>query len=123
MDKEEYRQKLDELTRYVGEKDYGNALQIVNGIDWRRVKNINTLSMVAEVYEINKDYKKAKEILILALGRASIGKNILYRLVEVCLKLGDTDEAEKYFDSDEKRQCLASEYAIDMGGQVLGLSA
>ena len=97
LDKEEYRQKLDELTRYVGEKDYGNALQIVNGIDWRRVKNINTLSMVAEVYEINKDYKKAKEILILALGRASIGKNILYRLVEVCLKLGDTDEAEKYF--------------------------
>nr|WP_027870712.1 hypothetical protein [[Eubacterium] cellulosolvens] len=102
MDKEEYRQKLDELTGYVGDKDYENALQIVNSIDWRRVKNINTLSMVAEVYEINKDYKKAKEILILARGRASIGKNILYRLVEVCLKLGDTDDAEKYFKDFSK---------------------
>jgi tetratricopeptide (TPR) repeat protein len=97
LDKEEYRQKLDELTGYVGDKDYANALQIVEEIDWRRVKNINTLSMVAEVYEINKNYKKAKEILILALGRASIGKNILYRLVEVCLKLGENEEAEKYF--------------------------
>ncbi|MDY5112828.1 MAG: hypothetical protein SPE66_03850 [Bilifractor sp.] len=97
MDKEEYHQKLDELTAYVREKDYENALSIVDSIDWRRVKSINTLNMVADVYEVNKDYKSAKDILVLAYSRASIGRNILYRLVEVCIRLNQIDEAEKYF--------------------------
>ncbi len=97
MDKEEYHQKLDELTAYVREKDYENALSIVDSIDWRRVKSINTLNMVADVYEVNKDYESAKDILVLAYSRASIGRNILYRLVEVCIRLHQIDEAEKYF--------------------------
>ena len=97
MDKEEYHQKLDELTSYVREKDYENALNIVDSIDWRRVKSINTLNMVADVYEVNKDYESAKDILVLAYSRASIGRNILYRLVEVCIRLNQIDEAEKYF--------------------------
>ena len=97
MDKEEYHQKLDELTAYVREKDYENALSIVDSIDWRRVKSINTLNMVADVYEVNKDYESAKDILVLAYSRASIGRNILYRLVEVCIRLNQIDEAEKYF--------------------------
>ena len=97
MDKEEYHQKLDELTSYVRDKDYENALNIVDSIDWRRVKSINTLNMVADVYEVNKDYESAKDILVLAYSRASIGRNILYRLVEVCIRLNQIDEAEKYF--------------------------
>jgi hypothetical protein len=97
LDKEEYHQKLDELTSYVREKDYENALNIVDSIDWRRVKSINTLNMVADVYEVNKDYESAKDILVLAYSRASIGRNILYRLVEVCIRLNQIDEAEKYF--------------------------
>ena len=97
MDKEEYHQKLDELTGYVREKDYENALKVVEEVDWRRVKSINTLNMVADVYEVNKDYAKTKEILVLARSRASIGRGILGRLVEVCLKLGEIDEAERYF--------------------------
>ena len=97
MDKEEYHQKLDELTGYVRDKDYENALQVAEQVDWRRVKSINTLNMVADVYEVNKDYAKTKEILVLARSRASIGRGILGRLVEVCLKLGQIDEAERYF--------------------------
>jgi len=102
LDREEYHQKLDELTSYVREKDYDNALNIVDSIDWRRVKSINTLNMVADVYEVNKDYESAKDILILAYNRASIGRNILYRLVEVCIKLNQIDEAEKYFKEFSK---------------------
>ncbi|MGN0363124.1 MAG: hypothetical protein ACI4ET_09820 [Bilifractor sp.] len=102
MDREEYHQKLDELTSYVREKDYDNALSIVEEVDWRRVKSINTLNMVADVYEVNKDYESAKDILILAYNRASIGRNILYRLVEVCIKLNQINEAEKYFKEFSK---------------------
>ena len=63
MDKTEYHLKLDELTRCVQEQDFNNALQIAESIDWRRVKSIRTLSMVADIYEVNKDYRNCKDII------------------------------------------------------------
>ncbi len=97
LDREEYHQKLDELTGLVKKKDYEGALAVVEEIDWRRVKSINTLNMVADVYEVNRKYEQAKKILVLAHDRAPIGRGILYRLVELCIKLGDLDDAERYF--------------------------
>ena len=97
MDKAEYQQKLEELTALVQKEDFQGALPIVEEIDWKRVKSIRTLSMVADVYEANKDYKAEKRILQIAYSRSSIGRGILYRLVEVCLALGETEEADRYF--------------------------
>ena len=97
MDKVEYQERLEELTTAVQKKDYDRALSIVEGIDWKRVKSIRTLSMVADVYEAKKDYSNEKRILQIAQSRASIGRSILARLVETCLKLGEVDEAERYF--------------------------
>ena len=98
MDKLEYREKLEELTSYVNDKDYEKALPIVEEIDWKRVKSVKTLSMVADVYDAVKQYEDSQQILKLALTRSSIGRNVLSRLVEVSLKLGQLDEAEDYFD-------------------------
>ena len=97
MDKAEYQLKLEELTMYADRQDYKNALRVAESIDWRRVKSIRTLSMVADIYEVNKDYKSCKNILLLAYDRASIGKSILYRLTEISLKLGDLSEAEDFY--------------------------
>lgn len=97
LDKTEYRMKLDELTDLVERQDYRGALQIADSIDWRRVKSVRTLSMVADIYEMNKEYERCKEILLLAHDRSMIGKMVLYRLVEISLKLGDTEDAAEYF--------------------------
>ena len=97
MDKTEYNQKLDELSVCLQNGDYAQALEIVDSIDWRRVKSIRTLNMAADVYERNKEYQKEKEVLKIAYNHSSIGRNVLSRLVEVCLKMGDIDEAERYF--------------------------
>ncbi|MDO4622320.1 MAG: hypothetical protein Q4B22_05135 [Eubacteriales bacterium] len=102
MDKEEYRQKLEELNGYVRDKDYEDALAVVEQVDWRRVKSINTLNMVADVYEVNKEYEKAKNILVFAHNRSSIGRGILYRLVDISLKIDDIDDAERYFKEFSK---------------------
>ena len=59
MDKAEYQAKLEELTSYVRDRDYESALSIVNEIDWKRVKSVQTLSMVADVYEANRQYDDA----------------------------------------------------------------
>ena len=67
MDKAEYQVKLDQLKVLVADQDYDGALDVVKGIDWRRVKNIRTLCMVADVYEANDMLEDSRRILLLAL--------------------------------------------------------
>nr|WP_296052384.1 hypothetical protein [uncultured Blautia sp.] len=98
MDKEEFRVKLGEINKLVEGQDYKGAMQIVDSIDWRRVKNVRTLCVVGEIYAANKRYEESKEIFLLAYHRAPIGKNILYRLIEVSLKMGQISEATEFFD-------------------------
>ena len=97
MDKAEYHLRLEELTKCVEERDYAGALAIVENIEWRRVKSLRTLNMVADVYEANKRYRECKDILLLAYDRATIGRSILYRLVEISLKLGELEEAVDFY--------------------------
>ena len=98
LDKEEFRVKLEEINYLVEQKDYKGAMNVVDSIDWRRVKNVRTLCVVGEIYAANKRYEDSKEIFLLAYHRASIGKNILYRLVEVSLKMGDVSDAVEYYE-------------------------
>lgn len=98
LDKEEFRVKLGQINKLVETQDYKGAMQIVDSIDWRRVKNVRTLCVVGEIYAANKRYEESKEIFLLAYHRAPIGKNILYRLIEVSLKMGQISEATEFFD-------------------------
>ena len=98
LDKEEFRIKLEEINKLVQEKDYKGAMNIVDSIDWRRVKNVRTLCVVGEIYAANGRYEDSKEIFLLAYHKASIGKNILYRLVEISLRMKDIAEAEEFFE-------------------------
>ena len=98
LDKEEFRIKMEEINRLVDEKDYKGAMEVVDSIDWRRVKNVRNLCVVGEIYAANKRYEDSKEIFLLAYHRAPIGKNILYRLIEVSLKMKDIEEANEFYE-------------------------
>ena len=98
VDREEFQIKLDEINSLVSRKEYKAALEIVNSIDWRRVKNVRTLCMVGEIYAVNKKYSESREIFLLAYHRSQVGKTILYRLVEVSLKMKDFKEAQEYYE-------------------------
>ena len=98
LDKEEFGIKLEEINRLVEQKNYKDAMEVVDSIDWRRVKNVHTLCVVGEIYAANKRYDDSREIFLLAYHRAPIGRNILYRLIEVSLKMKDIDEAMEYYD-------------------------
>ena len=107
LDKEEFRVKLGQINKLVEAQNYKGAMQIVDSIDWRRVKNVRTLCVVGEIYAANKRYEESKEIFLLAYHRAPIGKNILYRLIEVSLKMGQISEATEFFD--EYREVAGSD--------------
>lgn len=98
MDKTEYHLKLEEINRLVDAQDYEGALTVADSIDWRRVKSVRTLCMVADIYEVNGELEKSMQMLQLARKRSSIGKMILYRQVELALKMGLYDDAVKYYN-------------------------
>jgi hypothetical protein len=112
MDKYEFNIKVEQIKKLVGKDDYETAMKIADTIDWRRVRNTNLLSMVAMVYEKNKEYQEAKGILLQAYERAPIGKRLLYKLAELAIKEGNIEEAEAYYKefgdlaSDDPRQQL-----------------
>ncbi len=98
MDKYEYKLKLEQLKNLVEEKDYSTAAEIADTINWRKVKSATTLCMVGEIYDRNKQYENSREILLMAYDRATVGRNIIYRLALVSMKMGNLEEAKEYYD-------------------------
>ena len=87
MDKYEFNIKVEQIRKLVNKGDYETAIKIADGIDWRRVHNANLLSMISQVYEKNKEYGYAKDILLMAFERAPVGKRLLYKLTELAIRL------------------------------------
>ena len=97
LDKYEYNLKLEEINRLVDDDNYEEAAEIADTIDWKRVRNVRTLCMVSEIYEANGRLEDSKDILMKAYRRTQMGRNVLYRLTEVCIKLREFDEAVEYY--------------------------
>lgn len=97
LDKNEYNLKLEEIDKYVNQGNYGEAAKVADQIDWRRVRNVRTLCMISEIYEADNRYEDSKELLQKAYRRSPVGRSILYRLVEVTIRLKQFDEAIEYY--------------------------
>lgn len=98
MDKYEYKLKMDEIKSLAGEKRYEEAAVIVDSINWRKVRNVNSLVKAGEIYAQVGRYEEAKEILLMAYDRSPIGRMIIYRLAEVAIKQKNFEEAQEYYD-------------------------
>ena len=98
MDKYEYKLKLDEIETLAGEKNYAAAAQIADGINWRKVRNVNSLMLVGEIYQQTGRYEDSKELLLMAYDRSPIGKKIIYRLAEIAIEAKQFEEAQEYYD-------------------------
>ncbi|WP_454971177.1 hypothetical protein [Dorea sp.] len=85
---------LDHLEK----KEYQQAKEIADGIDWRRVKNASMLNTVSEIYEYNGEFKKGRDILFLAFDRAPGSRKIVYRLGTLALKIKDIREATDCYE-------------------------
>lgn len=112
MDKYEFNIKAEQMRKMAEQGDYKTAMQIADTIDWRRVRNANLLSYVADIYEHNGEYEEAKDILLLAFERAPVGKRFLYKLAEISVQAGDLQDAQEFYHEfcemspDDSRQFL-----------------
>ena len=97
MDRNEFNLRVDQMRKQAALGDYATAMKIADGIDWRRVPNVSLLSQVSEIYEKNREYGEAKEILLLAFERAPMGKGLLFKLTQLALKDRNVEEADAYY--------------------------
>ena len=97
MDKYEYKIKVDEIKNLIAQKEYAEAAEIADTIDWNRVKSVMMLCMISDVYKINRRYEDAENLLLMADERRPGGKTIYYSLCELSIKTGKFVEAYNYY--------------------------
>lgn len=93
MDKYEFQIKTEQMEKLLGQKEYKAAAKIADSIDWSKIRNTSLLLSVSEIYENLERYEDCNEILNMAYDCAPIGRMIVYRMVEVAVKLKNFDEA------------------------------
>lgn len=97
MEKYEFNIKAEQMQKMAAAGDYKTAMQIADGIDWRRVRNANMLAMVSEIYERNGEFEEARDILLMAFDRAPVGKRFLYKLAEISVEAGNLEDAQDFY--------------------------
>lgn len=95
LDKYEYNLKLEEIDKLVDQGDYKEAASLADTIDWKRVRNVRTLCLISEIYEVSGRLEDSKRLLERAYRKSPVGRTVLYRLVEVTTALQQYDEDRK----------------------------
>lgn len=93
MDKYEYRLKAEQIEKLVKSQDYETAAELADTVDWHRVKNLNMLYIVGEIYEKMERYEDCMEILYIAYNRAPVGRMLLYKMTDIATRMRNFEEA------------------------------
>lgn len=97
MDKYEYKVRADEIKKLVEAKQYTEAMKVADTIDWQRVKSVMMLTIVSDIYKVNRRYDDSKEALLLAYARHPEGRTIVYSLCELSIKMEEFVQAVEYY--------------------------
>jgi len=93
LDKYEYRLKAEQIEKLVKSQDYETAAELADTVDWHRVKNLNMLYIVGEIYEKMERYEDCMEILYIAYNRAPVGRMLLYKMTDIATRMRNFEEA------------------------------
>ena len=97
MDKVEYRIRADEIKALIGEGRFAEAVKIADTIDWKRVKSVQMLCTISDLYKINRRFQESKDVLLMAYDRYPTGRAIVYSLCELAIKMGEFVQAVEYY--------------------------
>ena len=97
MDKFEYKIKADEIKELIAQKEYEQAAEIADSIDWRRVKSVMMLCTVSDLYKMCRRYEDSRDLLLLAYERHPGGRTIIYSLCELSIKMEEFVQAVEYY--------------------------
>ena len=97
MDKYEYKVRADEIKQLISQGEYGQAVEIADTIDWRRVRSVMMLCTISDLYKINRRYEEARDMLLLAYELRPGGRTICYSLCELSIKMEEFVQAVEFY--------------------------
>lgn len=89
MDKYEYKASIGEINRLIEARQFAEAAEIADMIDWSKVRSVRTLCRISDLYKINRRYEDSRDILRLARERSPENRQILFSMCELELKLNN----------------------------------
>lgn len=113
MDRAEYRDTIRKIKDLETQERYSEAANIIGSVNWKKVKSASTLCNMGMIMSKAGRYKEGKDLLLMAYDHATVGRSIVYELVEVALQEGNLEEAQEYYEEyaeiapkDSKRYLL-----------------
>ena len=96
-EKTEYRSKLDEIEDLIARGRSDEGLMMLEAMNFRKVKNVNTILRAADILDRAKHYEEEHELLSIAHERSPIGRMIIFKLVSCEVALNDLESAEAHY--------------------------
>lgn len=113
MDRAEYRETIRKIKDLEAQERYSEAANIIGSVNWKKVKSASTLCNMGIIMSKAGRYREGKDLLLMAYDHATVGRSIVYELVEVALQEGNLEEAQEYYEEyaeiapkDSKRYLL-----------------
>ncbi|MBR5421133.1 MAG: tetratricopeptide repeat protein [Lachnospiraceae bacterium] len=97
MDKKEYKLLSEEIMTLAGNEQFQEAAEIADRIDWRKVGSFSMLMKISELYQLNRRYEDALELMLMAYDRNPKQRSIVYGLCELYIELRNHTKATEFF--------------------------
>ncbi len=97
MDKQEYKILSEEIMSLAGNEQFQEAAQIADRIDWRKVRSFSMLMKISELYQLNRRYDDALELMLMAYDRNPRSRSIVYSLTELYIQVENHVKALEFF--------------------------
>ena len=94
----EYKTKFDEIEKLLHDGKNDEAVEELDGINWRKIHNQNAFMQAAGMYEAAGRMNDAKELLELSHERSPMGRKAVMQLAMLCIRMGEFEEAAEYYD-------------------------
>ena len=93
--------KIEEMRKYMEDGDSKAAQKVLDTMELKKIKNMSDLSLIAEVYVENEKFEEAMQLYQKIYEKTKSRKS-LYQLVELNIKLNNTEEAQQYLKEYQK---------------------
>lgn len=89
--------KIEALKTLITRKKYEEAVELADEIRWGRVKDVRLLCTISDLYKKSRRFEDSRDLLLVAKKRHPEEKAIVSSLCELCIRLGDIEDAEEYY--------------------------
>lgn len=95
---ENYKEQIKKAEDFIKNSKVEEGVDILDSINFRKIHNISAIVKASELYEKAEKMDEAKAILVMAHERSPIGRIILFNLCLLCLRQGEIEEGNDYYN-------------------------